>query len=227
MKARLYEYFSTQSGAMTLEDILISFLVALILGMAIYFSYRFSFSGAVYSVRFNVSLVMLTLITTLVMSVIGNNIALSLGMVGALSIVRFRTAIKDPRDTAFIFWGIAIGICCGVSEFLIAMIGTVVIFLFLILIGAVKNNDRYLLIIRSEKSSSLEIEKAISHYFTGKARIKVMNAGAKELEYIYEISERLIEEAQKKNSAKITDVIYGIEGIQTVSLVSQNDELNR
>ena len=85
-------------------------------------AYRFSHSGAVYSARFNVSLLMMTLITTMIMNVIGNNISLSLGMVGALSIVRFRTAIKDTRDTAYIFWCIAVGICCGVSYYALAAI---------------------------------------------------------------------------------------------------------
>ena len=78
------------------------------------------------------------------MSVIGNNIALSLGMVGALSIVRFRTAIKDVRDTAYIFWCIAVGICCGVSEYFLVGVGSLVIFLVLLLLGAVHSDDVYL-----------------------------------------------------------------------------------
>lgn len=105
MKEQLMNYFAANTGALTLEDMVLNFLVAVVLGAVIYLSYRISHSGAAYSARFNVSLLMLTLVTTLVMNVIGNNIALSLGMVGALSIVRFRTAIKDPRDTAYIFWG--------------------------------------------------------------------------------------------------------------------------
>ena len=102
MKEFLYNSLMTTSGALTLTDVVINFLAACIISILIYTSYRISHSGAVYSQRFNVSLVMLVLVTTLVMNVIGNNIALSLGMVGALSIVRFRTAIKDPRDTAYI-----------------------------------------------------------------------------------------------------------------------------
>ena len=73
-----------------------------------------SHRGTIYSKKFNVSLVVLTVLTSMVMTVIGNNVALSLGMVGALSIVRFRTAIKDSRDTVYIFWTIIVGICCGV-----------------------------------------------------------------------------------------------------------------
>ena len=100
MREQLLNYLSMNTGALTLEDVLLNFFVAAVIGVVIFLSYRLSHGGAAYSARFNVSLVMLTLVTTLVMNVIGNNIALSLGMVGALSIVRFRTAIKDPRDTA-------------------------------------------------------------------------------------------------------------------------------
>ena len=134
MKEYLYTGLMETSGSLTLQNVILNFVAACILSFLIYISYRVSHSGAVYSRKFNVSLVMLTLVTTLVMNVIGNNIALSLGMVGALSIVRFRTAIKDPRDTAYIFWAIAVGITCGVSDYLIAGIGTFVIFVFLIIL---------------------------------------------------------------------------------------------
>lgn len=110
MKEVLYNSLSNATNGLTITDVIVNFLAAAVIACLIYISYRISHSGPVYSERFNVSIVMLTLVTTLVMNVIGNNIALSLGMVGALSIVRFRTAIKDPRDTAYIFWGIAVGI---------------------------------------------------------------------------------------------------------------------
>ena len=150
MRSQLFDYVLNHSGAITLEDILLNFLVASVLSLIIYLSYRISHASVTYSARFNVSLVMLTLVTTLVMNVIGNNIALSLGMVGALSIVRFRTAIKDPRDTAYIFWCIAVGICCGVSEYVIAGIGSSVIFLFMVFFGFARMNERYLIVIRGK-----------------------------------------------------------------------------
>ena len=100
MKEVLYNSLSNATNGLTITDVIVNFLAAAVIACLIYISYRISHSGPVYSERFNVSIIMLTLVTTLVMNVIGNNIALSLGMVGALSIVRFRTAIKDPRDTA-------------------------------------------------------------------------------------------------------------------------------
>lgn len=226
MKEQLFDYLITNTGALTLEGVIFNFLMAVVLGIVIYTSYRFSQTGAVYSARFNISLVMLTLITAMVMNVIGNNIALSLGMVGALSIVRFRTAIKDPRDTAYIFWAIGVGICCGVSEFMIAGVGTAVIFLFLLIFGMVKNNDRYLLVIRGQRKCAEYIERIIGDQYKGKARLRVKNTSSETVEYIFELSQIMIN-AANKNQESISDMLYKNEGISNVNMVCQNDEINR
>lgn len=225
MKEQLMNYFSSNIGSLTLEDILLNFLVASILSAVIYLSYRLSHSGTAYSGRFNATLVMLTLVTTLVMNVIGNNIALSLGMVGALSIVRFRTAIKDTRDTAYIFWCIAIGICCGVSEYMIAGIGTTVIFLFMILFGLVKSNERYLLVIRGHRKETEQIERLVDEKFKGSARLRVNNTAKDNAEYIYEISQSMLSKVKKDGS--LTDYFYKNAEITSVNLVCQNDEMNQ
>ena len=112
MRRLLLEMFES-TGQLDPQTIVLRMVVATIIAFFIYLSYKLSHEGSIYSKKFNVSLMALTVITTAVMIVIGNNIALSLGMVGALSIVRFRTAIKDSRDTIYIFWTIVAGICCG------------------------------------------------------------------------------------------------------------------
>ena len=124
MKKYILELFDKTSD-LAPRDIVLHLVVAAIIGMFIFLSYRLSHNGSLYSKKFNVSLIMLTVLTATVMTVIGNNIALSLGMVGALSIVRFRTAIKDSRDTVYIFWTIIVGICCGVGDYLVASLGSV------------------------------------------------------------------------------------------------------
>lgn len=225
MKEQLMNYLVTNTGALTLEDILLNFLVAGVISAVIYLSYLISHSGAAYSARFNVSLVMLTLVTTLVMNVIGNNIALSLGMVGALSIVRFRTAIKDPRDTAYIFWGIAAGICCGVSEYLIAGVGTAVIFGWMLIFGFVKSNERYLIILRGEPAGGENVERLIDDKFGGKARMRVRNTSAGCTEYIYEVSEKQLNRAKK--SGDVAEFFLSNAKLDTVNIVCQNDEINR
>lgn len=223
MSNELIYYLSNNAGSLSLQEILLSFLCAVVLGAVIFTSYRFSHVGATYSAKFNVSLWMMTLVTTLIMCVIGNNIALSLGMVGALSIVRFRTAIKDPRDTTYIFWAIAVGVCCGICDYLIAGIGSAVIFCLLLLVGNVKSNDRYLLIIRTSGSPDTQVEKIMDTRYKGKARLKVKNSSADQAEYIYELSAALLE--KKGGSAEISAELYTLASVQNVNLVCQNDEI--
>lgn len=212
---------------MSLQQILLNMVVALVLGVVIYISYRFSHSGAVYSARFNVSLLMMTLVTTMIMNVIGNNIALSLGMVGALSIVRFRTAIKDSRDTAYIFWCIAVGIACGVSYYALAAIGTGFIFLVLLFTGNVKANDRYLLIIHAKgEESAKKIEEEVLIKYNGKAFLRVANRSKEQIEYIYELSTKTIEKGKKRGYNPI-ELFNGIDDIYRVNLVCQNEEMSR
>lgn len=228
MKEIIYESLVNSTNGLTLQDVIMNFVAAMILACLIYISYRMSHSGPVYSERFNVSVVMLTLVTTLVMNVIGNNIALSLGMVGALSIVRFRTAIKDPRDTAYIFWGIAVGICCGVSDYLIAGIGSMVILVFLVLFGFVRNNERIMIIINSEQNVESEIEMQMDSFFEGKAVIRVHNSNMQSgiEEFIYEVSDKCMAKAEKRNG-KLTKRLSEVSGIISTSYVRQDDEVNQ
>lgn len=226
MKQTLFKYLQEGSTMIPMGQVALNFLVALVLGMVVYLSYRFSHSRAVYSARFNVSLVMLTIVSTMVMSVIGNNIALSLGMVGALSIVRFRTAIKDPRDTVYIFWCIVVGICCGVSEYVIASFGTGIIFLFLLIFGYVKSNNRYLLIIHGSSNVEEEVEKSILIHYDGNAKLRVKNTTSDRVEYIFELSEKVIEKSSTKELS-INKILYNIDGINSVNIVCQNEDINQ
>lgn len=227
MKEFIMQYSKETVQELTVEQILLNMTVALVLGLVIYLSYRFSHSGAVYSARFNVSLLMMTLITTMIMNVIGNNIALSLGMVGALSIVRFRTAIKDARDTTYIFWCIAVGICCGVSYYTLAAISTGIIFLVMLVMGSVKMNNRYLLIIHADKEEcAREIEETVLLQYRGKAILRVANRTAGQLEYIYELTTRIIEGKNKSDKPPI-ESLRSIGGVYRVNLVCQNEEMSR
>ena len=223
MNKELLYYLTNDAGSLTLQEILLSFACAVILGAVIFVSYRFCHTGAVYSAKFNVSLWMMTLVTTLIMCVIGNNIALSLGMVGALSIVRFRTAIKDPRDTTYIFWAIAVGVCCGICDYLIAGIGSAVIFCMMVLIGNVRGNDRYLLIVRTSGTPDTRVEELMQSYYQNKARLRVKNTASQQSEYIYELSASVLN--KHGGSEEISNELYALAGVQNVNLVCQNDEI--
>ncbi len=230
MKKIILELFEN-TGQLNMETVALRLAVAVIIAFFIFISYMLSHEGSIYSKKFNVSLMALTVITTSVMIVISNNIALSLGMVGALSIVRFRTAIKDSRDTIYIFWAIVVGICCGAGDFLTAGIGSACTFLVLLIFGRIKNENRMLLILRTSRVNEERIEALIFQYFARKAALRVKNTTENSVEFIYEISKRQLERGENKQRSlgknkSITDAIYEIGNIEYCNFVTQNDEIS-
>ena len=224
MKNYIYSMFE-ETGSLNTEQIILNILVAVILGGVIYLSYYFTHAGGVYSKKFNVSLITLTTLTATVMTVIGNNIALSLGMVGALSIVRFRTSIKDSRDTTYIFWTIIVGICCGVGDYVVACVGSGVVFLVLLVLGRVKNDNRILLIIRGARNMERRIEAIVFDYFEAKAMLRVKNTSRESIELIYEMPRKTYLISNKKEKS-IAEMLYELESIEYVNIVTQNDEIS-
>ena len=148
-KDKFLSGFSLATQNLTLPNVLISLMIAFVLGFVIYFIYKKTYRGVLYSHSFNLSLIMLSMVTTLVIMCISSAPALSLGMVGALSIVRFRTAVKDPMDTVYMFWAIAVGITVGANFILFSIIGTLVIAAVLLLLSFVGSNmgQNYLLVV--------------------------------------------------------------------------------
>ncbi|WP_294561348.1 DUF4956 domain-containing protein [uncultured Traorella sp.] len=214
-----------QGTALSVEEIILHIISSGLIGIAIYISYWYTHIGTAYSKKFNVSLITLTVLTGTVMTVIGNNIALSLGMVGALSIVRFRTAIKDSRDTTYIFWAIIVGICCGVGDYLVASVGTIVVFIILLILGRVRNENRILLIIKAARNNETAIEKLVFDYFHNKALLRVKNTSPESIEFIYELSRRTYEITYKKEKS-ITQLLYELDHVDYVNIVTQNDEIS-
>ena len=195
------------------------------IGLFIFLSYRLSHDGSIYSKKFNVSLVTLTIITTTVMIVIGNNLAMSLGMVGALSIVRFRTAIKDSRDAVYIFWTIVAGICCGAGDYVVAAMGSAFIFTVLLLFGRIRNENRVLMIIRGARVNEGQVEALIFQRFSRKATLRVKNSTETNIEFIYELSKKVFDKKQKTDKS-IMDEIYAIGNIEYFNVVTQNDDIS-
>ena len=223
MKDKLFELFET-SGELQIGTVAMHISVAAVLGFLIFVSYYITHRGTIYSKKFNASLVVLTVLTGTVMTVIGNNIALSLGMVGALSIVRFRTAIKDSRDTVYIFWTVIVGICCGVGDYMVALIGSAITFIVLLILGAIKNDNRMLIIVRGARNKQSIVTGYIFNIFKNKAILRVKNTTEDTMELIYEVSSSLLKKAEKDIS--ITDGIYDLGGIEYVNIVMQNDEIS-
>jgi hypothetical protein len=224
MKQSIIELFGKQND-LTWQQIIINIAFSALLGVLIYLSYYLSHRGTIYSKKFNLSLVVLTVLTGTVMTVIGNNLALSLGMVGALSIVRFRTAIKDARDTMYIFWAIIVGICCGVSDFLVAGIGSAIVFALLLLFGSIKNDKRMLLIIRADRDLQEPIQATVFNMFERRAVMRVRNTTKNTVEMIYEISSDILRRAEVGKHS-VCDKIYELGNVEYVNIVMQNDEIS-
>ena len=219
MKETLYKYLATSSENVTVFNILEVMVISLILSMVIFLTYKITFSGVMYNRKFNISLVMLTLVTTMVMFVIGSDIALSLGMVGALSIVRFRTAIKDPRDTVYIFWSIGVGLSVGTGNYIVASIGSVFLLgvLSIFSFSGIGKEDRYILIIRGNRDKEEEIMRCVFNSFKG-SKLRAKNSIGDSMEIIYQIK---IKNNEDKN---IISNLYSIDGVNAVNIVAQNGE---
>lgn len=156
IKKSVLENFNSDISIVT---ILLTMSIAFVIGLFIYLLYKRVFSGVLYSKSFNVSLIGMTLITALVIIAINSNLVLSLGMVGALSIVRFRTPIKDPTDLIFLFWAAVAGIVTGAGFYTLAVIGSVIVGMVLfIFIKSASFETPYLLVVNCD---SAESEQAI------------------------------------------------------------------
>ncbi len=210
-----------------ITTIIMNNVVALLGALFIMFTYKVSYSGSAYSRKFNISLGMITLIITMIMSLIGSNIALSLGLVGALSIIRFRTAVKDVRDATFIFWAIAVGIGSGVSEYILVSVGSGFIFLFLLIFRQFGSTNRHLLVIRCDNDAQNRVEAVVLDYFKDSARLSMKNATTNSCEFVYIVSETAIKNKVNKENVNIVESLIKIKGVTNVNLVEQTDDIGR
>lgn len=215
---KVLEALAQMQVKMPIETVLLVLLIAFLVAMIIYLTYKNTYSGVMYNPRFNVSLVMITMVTTIVMVVIGSNISVSLGMVGALSIIRFRTAVKDPRDTAFIFWCVVSGLACGTQNYTIVLAGSIVICLILFGFKKVSSKDnRYTLIVKGNDINLAMVEKLLKNklkdYVCKGKYIKNNN-----VELIYDIK------FKKKEDESLINELRSIVEIDTVNLVSSNTD---
>lgn len=213
IKKSFLERFS-YNAPLTLSRVVVTLLLAFIIGLFIFYVYKRTFRGVLYTHSFNISLIMSVLVTTLVIMTISSNITLSLGMVGALSIVRFRTAIKDPTDTVFIFWAIAVGITCGAGIFLVAIVGSLIIGLILLLFSIIKFKDStpYLLIVHYDTETQIPFDSILQKYTL---KSKTVTRDGVEL---------TLEIRIKDNDTDFINDILNVEGVRDAALVSYNGD---
>lgn len=189
--------------------------ISIVIGLLIYIVYKKTFKGVVYSASFAMSLVLMTVITTVIIVTISSNVVLSLGMVGALSIVRFRAAIKDPVDIMYLFWGITAGIVTGAQQYYFAVGASIIIAVLCIVLHKVTGRaNTYLLIVRYNRQCANMIDSLVSQ--TG-AKVRNQTAASGYMELTAELREnqlpeRLIERLSQK------------EGVESAVLVNYNGE---
>lgn len=204
--------------SVSLVDMIVALLIAFGLGVFIFLIYKKTFNGVMYSSSFGVTLIALTMITTVVILAVTSNVVLSLGMVGALSIVRFRTAIKEPLDIAFLFWAIAVGIVLAAGMIPLAVIGSVVIGVVLLVFVNKKSRTNPYIMVISVRDQTTE-EKVVSFLKDNvdKCVVKSKSVQAGNIEINMEIR-------MKDDNTSFVNAISGMNGVNSAVLVSYNGE---
>ena len=208
IKGKFLEEFS----AISMSDALIAITLSFALSLFIVFIYRATYAGVNYSRNFTGCLMMLSMVTTMVILVISSNMVLSLGMVGALSIVRFRTAVKEPTDTAFLFWAIATGIICGAGYITISVLITVLMGLLFVAVHAFTGKQKfgtYMIVMRYDADSDVESKLAALNGY--KMKNKTMTGNYTEL-----VAELKLTDTQLKK----IDFLRNIPGVREFTIMN-------
>ncbi len=219
IRKSFWENFSLATSDLTLGRIIVTLLVTFIIGLYIFYIYKKTFKGVLYSRNFNISLIVISMVGALVIMIISSDLILSLGMVGALSIVRFRTALKDPMDIVYMFWSIAVGITAGANFYLTAFVGSLIIGIVILIL----NNNRkgfnapYLFILHFNPGSSDDIDELIKELLPKfNLKSKVVSKSGVELTLEIKI---------KNNNTDFVNDFINIKGVKNASLVSYQGDL--
>ena len=213
----LATFFAEQFANLTPMKVFMALGFGLLVGLIIAFTYKRCYRGVLYSPSFAMTLVMLTLITTPVVMCIKSDIALSMGMVGALSIVRFRTAVKDPMDTAYMFWALTMGILLGAELYVIALVVVLGISIVLFLMTFVKftNPNAYLLVLHYDEAAEYDINQQLRRTVKQRRlRSKTMTRAGAEMTY----------EVRLDNKQDLVASMLNIDGVHDATLVACQTE---
>ena len=204
--------------SVSLLDMFIALALAFGIGVFIFYVYKKTYSGVMYSSSFGVTLIALTLVTTLVILAVTSNVVLSLGMVGALSIVRFRTAIKEPLDIAFLFWSIAVGIVLAAGMIPLAIIGSVIIGVILLLfVNRTPSRNPYIVVLRCADHASETAAKKFLESRTERCIVKGKTAQKGQVELNMEIRLR-------DDNTDFINELSDMKGVESAVLVSYNGD---
>jgi len=210
--------FLNSAASLSIPDILAALFISFAIGLFIFFVYMRTFKGVLYSSSFGISLIAMNMITSLVILAVSSNLIISIGMVGALSIVRFRTVVKEPLDLVYLFWSITAGIIVGAGLIPLAVIGSVVMGLILFVFVNRKTNDKpYVVVISCSGDEAEERSMGVLGSQTKKYVVKAKTVSKEGVELTVEV--RL-----KESSSQFVNALLGIEGVSNATLVSYNGD---
>ena len=206
------------SGTLNPVQVVLTLLIALAIGVFLYFIYKKTFAGVIYSRSFNLSIIMLTMVSSLVIMLISSNLTLSLGMVGALSIVRFRTAVKDPIDTVFMFWAVGEGLALGAGFVDVGLIGALVIGVVMVVVTSMKGASAspYLLILHFDDRASQQIKGLVKQLPRAHVKSKTVQRDGIEL---------TVELRVRESDTDFVDKFLRVPGVFDATLVAHQGDL--
>jgi len=216
---KFLEGFSLSSLNIDINVLLLTLGIALGCGLFIFYVYKRTFKGVMYSASFNLSLIMLCMVTSLIIVVISNHIGLSLGMVGALSIVRFRTAVKEPMDTSYMFWAIATGITLGAGYYLFSVIGVLaigIVMFVLHLLPMGRGGRHFLLVLHYDATAQTDVGHLLARVSRTKVKSRAVTPGGVEL---------TVELRLPNDRTNLADEFLKIRGVYDATLVSYQSEM--
>ena len=217
-----FEVFSMLAGSaenLAFKAAMTNLGLTALIALFIWGIYRLTYSGVVYNRAFGMSIVMTAMVTAIIMMVIQSNLALSLGMVGALSIIRFRSAVKDPRDITYVFWAVAVGLAAGTGIHLLAICGSLALGTFVLAFTWLGYpRGAHMLILKGRNLAAEQVRERVAG-LTARSRLRMQNIAPTGSEFIYDV--RLKKDV---SGEAVAQALSGVAGVETVHLVAGSEE---
>ena len=206
------------SDQITLMMVIATLLVSFVLGIFIYFIYKRSYLGVLFQKSYGVALIMITMVSSVLIMVLSSNITLSLGTIGSLAIVRFITAVKDPMDTVFMFWALAAGVITGAQLYTVAIIASVVLGIFMIILSMVRSrsNMPYIMVLKFQDEAKADVQEILRRFPQGKLKNKTVSRG---------VIEMTIEMSVGDKEIALMDRFADIPGVYDAALISYTGDI--
>lgn len=206
------------SDQITLMMVIATLFVSFVLGIFIYFIYKRSYLGVLFQKSYGVALIMITMVSSVLIMVLSSNITLSLGTIGSLAIVRFRTAVKDPMDTVFMFWALAAGVITGAQLYTVAIIASVVLGIFMIILSMVRSrsNMPYIMVLKFQDEAKADVQEILRRFPQGKLKNKTVSRG---------VIEMTIEMSVGDKEIALMDRFADIPGVYDAALISYTGDI--